>query len=380
MRRLVALDLPGGPDFVAALTRCIESDEAVAPIDHRLNGPARERVLRAVRPTDLIDRNGDRHRLSDGEMVDDTDAVVMTTSGTTGVPKGVILTHAAVLASAYATSARLEVARESDQWLSALPLSHIGGLSVALRAIVTGTPLTLLPRFDPEHYDQAIAAGATLTSLVPTTLARLGRSRSDRFRKILLGGSAVPIDLPSNVVTTYGMTETGSGVVYDGIPLEGVEIAIRDGGEIALRCPMLLRCYRDGTDPRDPEGYLSTGDVGAIDERGRLQVFGRGDELIISGGENIWPVALEQALMGAPGVVEIAVTGVRDPEWGQRVIGIVVSAGDREPSLETLNERCRSQIGPWAVLKELFVVDALPRTPVGKIDRAGLARLVANAI
>src|SRR4051794_18148570 len=139
------------------------------------------------------------------EPVDDGDALVVATSGSTGEPKGVVLTHDAVRASATATSARLDVDPRADRWLSVLPLAHVGGLSVVTRAVHTGTPFT----FD-------VDADATLVSMVATQVRRTDVSR---FRAVVVGGAAPPDDLPSNAITTYGMTETGSGVVYDGRPL-----------------------------------------------------------------------------------------------------------------------------------------------------------------
>lgn len=287
-----------------------------------------------------------------------------------------VLTDEAVLASARATSTRLGVDPASDHWLCALPLNHVGGLSVALRAMLTETPLTLLERFDIEQFNRALSLGATLTSLVPTTLARLGSERAGRFRKILLGGSAMPHDLATNIVTTYGMTETGSGVVYDGIALSKVEIKIEHDGEIALRCPMALRCYRDGTEALDALGFFHTGDIGELDTLGSLHIFGRSSELIITGGENVWPVALEQLLVSSPGVEEIGVIGIKDDEWGERVVGVVVPSPGRLPELDSLNERVRAEIGPWAILKELRLVEALPRTAIGKLDRRALTHFV----
>ena len=141
----------------------------------------------------------------------------------------------------------------------------------------------------------------------------------------MLGGSAPPEDLPPNVVTTYGLTETGSGVVYDGLPLEGVDVAVdRATAEIRLRGPMIMRAYRDGTVPLDPAGWFATGDVGALTPDGRLTVLGRRTDMIISGGENIWPGPVEDALRRHPAVADVAVAGRPDPAWGQRVVAWVV--------------------------------------------------------
>ena len=166
--------------------------------------------------------------------------MVVATSGSSGEPKGAVLTHDAVDASARATNTRLGVTGD-DHWLACLPLSHVGGLSVVTRARARRRrDLTVHPGFDPA---EAEASGATLVSLVATVLRRLD---PEAFRTIVLGGSSPPPDLPPNVVTTYGMTETGSGIVYDGVPLDGVEVRVDDAGEIHVRGPMLLRCYRDG--------------------------------------------------------------------------------------------------------------------------------------
>ncbi len=142
---------------------------------------------------------------------------------------------------------------------------------------------------------------------------------------IVLGGAAPPESLPANVVTTYGMTETGSGVVYDGVPLDGVEVALDDeDGSIMLKGPMLLRCYRDGTDPKHSGGWLTTGDIGELDANGRLVVLGRRGDLIITGGENVWPEPVEKVLAEVPGVADVAVAARDDEEWGQRVVAFVV--------------------------------------------------------
>ena len=299
------------------------------------------------------------------DPVEDGDALVVATSGSTGDPKGVVLTHDAVRASAIATSARLSVDPAADSWLACLPLAHVGGLSVVTRALVTNTRLVVHDGFDAES---VLRSGATLVSLVATALRRIDPSQ---FRVIVLGGSAPPRDLPENVVATYGMTETGSGVVYDGLPLEGVQVRIGANGEIHVRAPMLLRGYRDGTDPKDPEGWLPTGDLGELDGDGRLLVHGRASDLIISGGENVWPAAVEAVLATDDDVAEVAVVGRPDAEWGQRVVALVVPVvSDRRPSLDRLRALVREQIGPWAAPKDVEFVTSLPRTALGKIRRA----------
>src|SRR5262249_6897567 len=139
------------------------------------------------------------------------------------------------------------------------------------------------------------------------------------FRLIVLGGSAMPHERPANTVATYGLTETGSGVVYDGRPLDDVEIDIAVDGEILLRCPMMLRAYRDGTSPVDANGWLHTNDLGRWLDDGRLHVDGRRGDLIITGGENVWPTVVESAISDHPLVAEVAVAGEPDEEWGERI-------------------------------------------------------------
>ena len=268
---------------------------------------------------------------------------MVATSASTGTPKGVVLTHAAVAASAQATSARLGVDPAVHRWLACLPVSHIGGLSVVTRALLTGTPLTVLAGFEAAQVS-AEAAGNVLVSLVPTALARV---KADAFYKVVLGGSAPPASLPPNVVTTYGMTETGSGVVYDGVALDGVEISLSPASEVLLRGPMLLRAYRDGTAPLDRDGWFATGDAGVIDETGRLQIKGRISDMIITGGENVWPSAVEHIIRQHPGVAEVAVSSRPDPEWGERLVACVVPAHPAgPPSLAELRALVAEQFAP----------------------------------
>jgi len=346
--RLVALDLPGGTEFVSELQRVWDAGDAAFPIDQRLP---------------LTAKNELRSAMQVGEEVAPGDALVVATSGSTGTPKGVVLTHQAVSASAEATSSRLGTT-DDDHWLACLPLSHVGGLSVVTRALHTGTKLTVLPGFDAEAVDQS---DATLISLVATTLPRID---ADNFRTIVLGGSHPPSKRPANTVTTYGMTETGSGVVYDGLPLDGVEVRIDDVGEISLRGPMLLREYRDGTSALDKAGWLATGDLGRWLDDGRLHVEGRRSDLMITGGENVWPQTVEAILARHPDVAEVLVRGVADAEWGQTVEALIVARPMTHPTLQSLREFVKREHPAFMAPKQIRVVSALPRTALGKLRRA----------
>ena len=377
MRRLVALALAGGPGFADALARCWDDGDAVLPVDLRLPRPAVERLLAAMRPEVLVTKDG-ATALEGAVAVEHGDAVVVATSGTTGEPKGVVLTHAAVEASARAAGTYLRVDPARDRWLACLPLSHIGGLSVVMRAMVAGVGVEIQPSFRSENARAAaLERGATLVSLVPTALARLGAEGAGWFRTIVLGGQAPPPDRPANCVATYGMTETGSGVVYDGHPLDGVEVRI-GAGEVWLRGPMLLRAYRDGSDPKTPDGWLPTGDSGQLGPDGRLQVTGRLDDVVISGGENIWPVAVEAVIRRHPEVADVAVGGRWDAEWGERVVAYVVAepgsdAGDPAVLLAEIRGLVKAELPAFAAPREIIVVDMLPRTSLGKVQRGSLA-------
>ncbi len=375
MPGLRALDLPAGPGFVEALNSAWQDGDAVLPVDPRLPAAAVSALFDSLRPTVVVDGEG-RHDRAGGRPTEPGDALVVVTSGTTGEPKGVVLTHDAVRASALATSARLGVDPGADHWVACLPLAHIGGLSVVTRSLLTGTPCTVLAGFDAGEVVRLAGSGATLVSLVATALRRVDVSG---YRSVLLGGAAPPTRLPANVVTTYGQTETGSGIVYDGTPLPGVELRLGDGqgsgdeGEILVRGPMLLRGYRDGSDPRLAGGWLPTGDAGRLGPDGALTVFGRMAEVIVTGGEKVWPAPVEDALATSSAVAEVAVWKRPDPEWGERVVAWVVPA-DRAlpPTLEELRQVVGARLPPWAAPRQLVVVDGLPRTASGKVARQRL--------
>jgi O-succinylbenzoic acid--CoA ligase len=383
MPELVALDLDGGPPFVDALVGVWERGDAVAVLDRHLPAPAAAELMATLRPGSIIDAQGER-AVAGGQGVEVGDALVVATSGSLGHRRAVVLTHQAVTASAEATSRAAGVDPLAHSWLCCLPLAHIGGLSVVTRSLLTATPVTVLAGFDASVVETlGRRRKATHVSLVPTALGRLDPSV---FTKIVLGGAAPPDLLPPNVMSTYGMTETGSGVVYDGVPLAGVELAFGHGGpdggavgEILVRCPMQLRAYRDGTDPtvRGPDGrggWLATGDGGHLDEGGRLVVDGRLAEVVVTGAEKVWPASVEAVLAAHPKVDQVAVWKKPDPEWGERVVAWVVPTDRADPpTLDELAELARERLARWAAPKELLVVDSLPRTASGKVRRTALA-------
>ncbi len=367
MIEVTGLAMPAGERFVEVLQSEWERGAAVAPIDDRLAGPELERVVAALAPTSLIDAFGIRSSVADGRPAEEGDALVVATSGTTGEPKGVVLGHEAVRASAELTSRRLGIAHD-DRWLCCLPVAHIGGLSVITRAVLTGTPLTVHPRFDPTQTVDAVAnEHVTRVSLVTRALTQVDPSL---FRTVLLGGAAPPPDRPPNVIATYGSTETGSGVVYDRKPLDGVELRTDDDGQLWVRSPTLLRCYRDGNDPKDDDGWYPTGDVGAVRD-GRLHVSGRMAEVIVTGGEKVWPGRIEPLIRALGSVEEVVVVGRPDPEWGHAVTAVVQPRdGAVPPTLDEIKDQVRASLPAWWAPRIVEIVDRFPRTGLGKIKRS----------
>lgn len=366
-RRLVALDLPGGSGFVDSLRRVWDRGDAAFPLDQRLPEPARIELLSTIAPSTVIDATREV-ALARGRPVDEGDALVVASSGSTGPPKGVVLTHDGVAASARASNDRLGVTTAAH-WLACLPLAHVGGLSVVTRALAAGTGLTVLPGFEVDAVVRAAHAGATHVSLVATALARIDPTL---FTTIVLGGAAAPAHRPRNAVTTYGMTETGGGVVYDGRSLEGVEVRIDDDGQVHVRGPMLLRAYRDGTDPL-VDGWLATGDLGRWLADGRLHVDGRAGDVIVTGGEKVWPDPVEVVLRTHPAVADVAVAGRPDPEWGARVTAYVVAVDAAvPPSLDDLRGWVKASLAPYCAPRALILVDQIPRTALGKPRRSRL--------
>ena len=238
------------------------------------------------------------------------------------------------------------------------------------RALLTGARLEVHAAFDAVEVERAAVTGCTHTSLVPTTLARI---RAELFEAILVGGSAIPADRPSNTIATYGSTETCGGIVYEGWPLNGIGVRIDAAGQIELQSPTLLRCYRDGTSPLLADGWYPTGDLGSVDPTtGKLSVAGRADDLIISGGENVMPGPVESRLLEHPEIAAVAVVGRPDPEWGHAVVAVAVPIGDRQPSLAELRDFVKARLPAAHAPKAVEWRSSLPRTSLGKVRRRDL--------
>jgi O-succinylbenzoic acid--CoA ligase len=380
---VVAVSLEPGPAWLDPVAETWAAGAALLPIDHRLPPREASALIERARPTVSLDAFGAR-RIG-GEAVDPEIALIVHTSGTGGAPKFVQFDRRAIDAAVESSASALEASAE-DRWLCCLPLAHVGGLLVLLRAVLLGAPVTIHAGFDTA----AVAAerGSAFTSLVPTMLGRLVAAGAalSAFRAILVGGAHLSPDLRASaehagahVVETYGLTETCGGVVYDGVPLPGTEMRIDPEGGIELRGPTLMRGYR--FDPTataaafTEDGWLRPGDAGEIDREGRLHVVGRFDDLISTGGEKVWPDEVEAALREHPGVRDVAAGGRLDPEWGQRVAVWVVPADPSDPpSLDELRAFVARTLPRHAAPRELTLAERLPRTASGKLRRAALPR------
>ena len=351
-------------------------------------------LLEAMRPASVITPRGESP-LAGGAPAAPGTALVVTTSGSTGAPKGVELSAAALLASARASVARIG-AGPDDAWLCVLPAGHISGLQVMLRALVMGTAAVHAP-FTVRKVLSLAEGLRPHVSLVPTQLRRLLASGADLsvFGVILLGGAAAEPALleaaraaGGRVVTTYGMSETCGGCVYDGVPLDGVEVAIAspgpDGaGRVLLSGPTLLTRYRTapGAEPvPGPDTGADGAPVLRTNDRGRgagerLTVLGRMDEVINTGGHKVVPDQVNALIMADPAVAESVVVGRPDPEWGERVCAVVVPADPAAPpALEHVRAVVRERLPAYAAPRELEVRERLPMLASGKPDLVALRR------
>jgi O-succinylbenzoic acid--CoA ligase len=316
--------------------------------------------------------------------VGDEVAVVIATSGSTGRPKGAELTAAALLASARASLERIG-ARPGERWLCCLPTFHMAGLGVLVRSLVAGAEPVVAGRLDA---DVLARSGCEHVSVVPTQLRRLLDCGAPlpALRTILLGGAAPPAGLlaaaacaGAPVVTTYGMSETCGGCVYDGVPLRGVSADVGPDKLIRIAGPVLFSGYRlapDETAAVLADGWFRTSDLGSFDDAGRLVVRGRAADVIITGGEKVVAAEVEAALETYRGVREVAVVGVPDREWGERVTAVVVPADPAvPPTLEALRSHLRERLPGYAAPRALKVVAEIPLLASGKPDRRQLRKM-----
>lgn len=384
-QQIRAIDVPYTPAvlrrMLPAVTAALSGGPAVLPLptDPR---PVREAMITALRPRTRLEHEGV--------------ALVVPTSGSTGEPKGVLLSADAVRASATATHLRLG---GPGSWLLALPATHIAGLMVLARSVVAGTEpvaLDLSDGFEPELFAAAsvrlfaASSGPRYTALVPQQLATIldagdaALAALTGFDAVLVGGSSAGDRLLDRartagvgVVTTYGMTETAGGCLYDGVPLDGVRVEVAEGGLVRLSGPTLASGYRlrpDLTAESFREDWFTTSDVGRFDDDGRLVVIGRVDDVAISGGVNVPLAAVDATVSGHPGVLEALAVAMPDETWGQRiVVAIVPRDSARPPTLESIRAHVARHAPVAYSPKEMVVLDQLPTVPGGKSDRRAVA-------
>ncbi|HEV7869680.1 MAG TPA: o-succinylbenzoate--CoA ligase [Modestobacter sp.] len=342
----------------------------------------------AVLPTGTGPADAARAVLRPDEPLEPGTDLVVVTSGSTGSGRGVLLSAAALRASATATLDRLGGA---GSWLLALPTSAIGGLQVLIRSALADRRPAVLTRGESlaTAASRLPAGDRRYTALVPTQLRRYLAEERDAlasFDGVLVGGAATDRALLEEaraagvrVHTTYGMSETAGGCVYDGVPLDGVRVRVAGGVE--LTGPVLAHGYRRdpaGTAEAFVDGWFRTRDAGTLTPDGVLTVLGRLDEVVISGGVNVSPQAVEAALREHPSVADAVVTGRPDPEWGQRVVAAVVPAAGAVPDLAELRPWVAARLGAAAAPRELTLVAAVPTLHTGKPDRQAVLRTLGE--
>src|SRR5438132_2628588 len=378
---VVAVALPPGPEWIAVVEATWQAGAAMFPVDARLPAAEADALVERAQPTVLIDSSGSHRR--DGAAAGADLAAVVATSGSGGRPQLVELGRDAVRA-AVSSSAESLGSQPSDRWLCCIPVAHIGGMLLLFRHGVLGAPLTVHRAFDVDAVCSERAAH--FTSLVPRQLRRLLDAGCDlsAYRGILVGGSALSsavreraIAAHAQVVTTYGLTESCGGVVYDGLPIPGTDVRVSAEGELQLRGPTLMRGYRFEPEATraafTDDGWLRTQDAGEFAPDGTVRVLGRVDDAILTGGEVVWPAEVESVLADHPLVGDVAIGKRPDPEWGESVVAFVVphSAGD-PPDLDALRDFTAGRLARFKAPRELVLVEAIDRTALGKISRERL--------
>ena len=411
---VAALSLPPGPQAVAALFGLWKAGFVAAPLHERLSSAETDYALRLFRPALGPDDHGEPVRpnpcgpaLSFAAFPEVS--TVLLTSGSSGAPKAVGLTTGAFAASIAGAARRLSL-RPGACWGLCLSLGHVGGLALLLRAIATGAAVRCWPTFDAQAVAHAVLAGqVTHLSVVPVMLRRLldaldGRKAPASLRCVLTGGAAASRPLLERAwragvpaAPTWGMTETASQIATAppevarrvpgtaGRPLRGVEVRADDAGVLHARGPTLaaavVRAPGVGPEPLplDADGWFRTPDAGRVDADGRVQVHGRADDAIVTGGLNVAPREVEQVIEAMPGVREAVVFGVPDPDWGQ-VVAAVVEAANGDVAPEGVDRHCRARLARGRCPSRIRVVDALPRTRTGKVMRVQVAERFGTSL
>lgn len=372
-RTLHAVILPPGPQLARRLEAALDgSGPAICPLSPTLPRPALHSIISALAPGAVETPDGTTPHGS-GRPTDS--AVLIATSGSTGQPKIVELSSEALTRSASATLRRVGAAA-GDRWLCCLPTDHIAGVQVLTRSIVAGTAPVIHERFSAAA---ALESGVQHISVVPTQLRRMLEYDLSAFSSILLGGAAAPPDLLESaraaggrILTTYGMSETCGGCVYDGVPLDGVSAAVDDDGRIRLAGPVLFDGYRlrpDLTAAVLDGDWFVTSDLGVI-ENGTLRVRGRIDDVINTGGEKVVAGEVEHLLRAHPAVEDVVVVGRPDPEWGELVTAVVVGS----VTLDELRDHVRTTLPAHAAPRAVELVAEIPMLASGKPDRVRLRR------
>jgi O-succinylbenzoic acid--CoA ligase len=393
-RPLHAVLLSGVADagrLVEPLARALDgTGPAILPLDADLPAEKIGQLIDVFQPSVVIEADGEAtvRSIPPGFSpgVSPGTAVIITTSGSTGEPKGVELSAAALSHSARASLARVG-ARPGERWLLSLPASHVAGVQVLVRSLLSGTDLRLAPAATA---DALAASGCAHISLVPTQLVRLldepgGAAALAGFSSVLVGGAAAGATVLDraraagiNAVTTYGMSETCGGCVYDGVPLDGVRVRADDEGRLRISGPVLMNRYHgrpDLTRAALDGGEFVTSDLGSVTGDGRVVIRGRADDVINTGGHKVIPGEVAAALSSCPGVREVVVVGRPDPEWGERVTAVVVPADPTDPpGLELLRIHVRETLPRYASPSEVELTEAIPVLPSGKPDLAALKK------
>ncbi len=329
-------------------------------------------------------------------------AAIIHTAGTTGRPRGAVLTRGALLASAAASAANLGW-QDDERWLACMPVARVGGLSILTRSLAARRTVVLTDGLSLDEFPALLTRERiTLVSLVPTMLARILDAHPDwaappQLRALVVGGAPASPRLLARaaqrrlpIVLTYGMTETCSQVVAtpyaqrfapagsgSGRPLSSASVRVV-AGRIEVKGPMLMAGYWPGQ-PLAPDAWFDTGDLGAFDAQGFLHVHARRADLIVTGGENVYPVEVEQELERCPGIAEAAVFGIPDETWGQTVAAVLVADGAARPDDAALARWIEARLASHKRPRHLRFVPTLPQTPAGKLDRAALAALSTGA-